>query len=73
MSVVRVPAPQSLHRTAALFRAGTQRPVPPRDAATPLKCAKAPSPCRKKRSIGIMRSIEFISVGDGTIERAIRA
>ena len=34
MSVVRVPAPQSLHRSAALFRSGTQRPVPPRDAAT---------------------------------------
>jgi 8-oxo-dGTP pyrophosphatase MutT (NUDIX family) len=34
MSVVRVPAPASLHRTAELFRAGSKRPVPPRDAAT---------------------------------------
>ena len=27
----------------------------------PLKCAKLPSPCRKKRSIGIMRSMALLS------------
>ena len=35
------------------------------EAATPLKWANAPSAWRKKRSIGIIRSIEFISVSDG--------
>ena len=38
-----------------------------------MKCAKAPSPCRKKRSIGIIRSIECSSVSDGTSPRAISA
>src|SRR5207244_3333314 len=37
----------------------------------PLKSAKLPSPCRKKRSIGIMRSMALSSAGGGTRLRAV--
>jgi hypothetical protein len=33
----------------------------------PLNSAKLPSPCRKKRSIGIIRSIAFNSIGGGAM------
>ncbi len=39
----------------------------------PLKSAKLPSPWRKKRSIGIMRSIALISAGGGATLRAAKA
>ena len=38
----------------------------------PLNSAKLPSPCRKKRSIGIMRSIAFNSAGGGAMLRAAK-
>ena len=64
----RRPARRASRRRRAPSRRGS-----PADAATPLKCAKAPSPCRKKRSIGIIRSMEFINVSDGTRPRAMSA
>ena len=39
----------------------------------PLNSAKVPSPWRKKRSIGIMRSIALISAGGGATLRAVKA
>src|SRR4029450_13077050 len=39
----------------------------------PLNSAKLPSPCRKKRSIGIMRSIALSSAVGGTRLRAVKA
>ena len=39
----------------------------------PLNSAKLPSPWRKKRSIGIMRSIALLSAGGGGTLRAAKA
>ena len=39
----------------------------------PLNSAKLPSPCRKKRSIGIMRSMALSSAGGGAMLRAVNA
>ena len=39
----------------------------------PLKCAKFPSPCRKKRIIGIIRSMALLSCGGGAMLRAAKA
>ena len=39
----------------------------------PLNSAKLPSPCRKKRSIGIMRSMALSSGGGGAMLRAVNS